>query len=120
MPNTNIPLKPEEYGKWVRLFAKYPIPVLAVLLFFMFVTAYTINFRLMKATQDTSDRAANVWKELYLKERAEKDSLKTQIIVTSGIIKGFQKSAVKSDSLVKQHIEESKPYLNIIQKTQKE
>ena len=119
MSNTNILFKPEEYGKWVRLFAKYPIPVLSVLLFFMFLSTYGINYKLISATQEKADKSASEWKELYLEEKAEKDELNNNLLIKNGIVNKYEESKVKEDSIVKQVKEEIEPALNIIEKTQR-
>lgn len=115
----NIPTKPEEYFKWVKIFNKYPVTSFAVALFFMFVGTYYINYRLISASQEKSDKNAAEWKELYLAEKKEKDELKDRFIHATGIISNYEQNAIKTDSTVQQRIKEAQPYIKIIQKNQR-
>lgn len=87
LPNSN------EVGKWQQLIAKNPVAFTATIFFLMFGITYFINIR-------KNNDAEQYWKELYLKERAEKDKLKDELLVKAGLLNEYREVAKKADSTI--------------------
>lgn len=101
MPNAN------EIGKIQNLIAKNPVTFVASVFFIMFGFTYYINIK-------KNNDAEQYWKELYLKERAEKDLLKDELLIKAGIVSKKEEQIKQADSTVRQKTE--KAVNNIINK----
>ncbi|MFP3835362.1 hypothetical protein [Chryseobacterium sp. SIMBA_028] len=97
-PNTN------EIGKIQSLIAKNPVAFIAAVFFLMFWVTYFINI-------NKNNSAEQYWKELYEKERGEKDALKDQLLTKAGYI---QRETIKqADSTLREKTQEqAKQILN--------
>lgn len=83
-------MNPKNIDRFTKLITKYPISFVAAVFFCMFWVTYFINIR-------KNEDAEEVWKELYLKERSEKDKLKNQLLIKAGIIEK-QNEIIKNTS----------------------
>lgn len=93
MPN-NIPT-PNKLGKYQQLIAKKPIAFTAAVFFVMFAFNYYVIF------QKNKD-AEQYWKELYEKERGEKDRLKDQLLMKAGVIERQNTIIKEADSTLRE------------------
>lgn len=99
-PNTN------NVGKFQQLIIKNPIAFVASVFFILFWVTYFINIR-------KNNDAEQNWKELYLKEREEKDNLKNDLLVKAGVTERKNEEIKLADStLRKQTQEQAKTILN--------
>ncbi|MEJ5105491.1 hypothetical protein [Chryseobacterium sp. MYb328] len=97
-PNTN------QIGRVQQLIAKNPIAFVAAVFFVMFWITYFIN---MNKNSDSEQ----YWKELYEKERWEKDALKDQLLTKAGYIE--KETIKKADSTLREKTQEqAKTILN--------
>lgn len=97
-PNTN------EVGKFQQLITKNPIAFTAAVFFLMFWVTYFINIR-------KNNNAEQYWKELYERERDEKDKLKDQLLMKAGYIQ--QETIKQADSTLREKTaEQAKTLLN--------
>ena len=97
-PNTN------EIGKIQSLIAKNPVAFIAAVFFLMFWVTYFINI-------NKNNSAEQYWKELYEKERGEKDALKDQLLTKAGYIQ--QETIKQADSTLREKTQEqAKQILN--------
>lgn len=92
VPNAN------EIGKFQTLIAKNPIAFVASVFFIMFGFTYYLNIR-------KNNDAEQYWKELYLKERQEKDLLKDELLIKAGIVSKKEEQIKQADSTVRQKTE---------------
>lgn len=90
-PSTN------DVGKFQQLISKNPIAFVASVFFLMFWITYFINIR-------KNNSAEQYWKELYEKERGEKDELKDELLMKAGYIK--QETIKKADSTLREKTQE--------------
>lgn len=90
-PNTN------EIGKIQNLISKNPVAFIASVFFLMFWITYFINI-------NKNSDAEQYWKELYEKERGEKDALKDQLLTKAGYIQ--QETLKKADSTLREKTEQ--------------
>lgn len=90
-PNTN------EIGKFQQLITKNPLAFVASVFFLMFWVTYFINIR-------NNNNAEQYWKELYEKERGEKDRLKDELLMKAGYIKS--EAIKKADSTLREKTQE--------------
>lgn len=97
-PNTN------QIGRIQQLIAKNPIAFVAAVFFVMFWITYFIN---MNKNSDSEQ----YWKELYEKEKWEKDALKDQLLTKAGYIE--KETIKKADSTLREKTQEqAKTILN--------
>ncbi|KFF26877.1 hypothetical protein [Chryseobacterium vrystaatense] len=100
MANPNI----NQIGRFQQLIVKNPIAFVAAVFFLMFWTTYFINM-------SKSSDAEQYWKELYEKERAEKDKLKDELLMKAGFIQ--QETIKQADSTLREQTQEqAKQILN--------
>ncbi|ASK29718.1 hypothetical protein CEY12_06190 [Chryseobacterium sp. T16E-39] len=90
-PNTN------EIGKIQQLITKNPLAFVGSVFFLMFWITYFINIR----KNESSEKA---WKELYEKEKTEKDKLKDELLMKAGYIK--QETIKQADSTLREKTQE--------------
>ncbi len=90
-PNTN------EIGKIQALITKNPYAFAASVFFLMFWVTYFINIR-------KNNSAEQYWKELYERERGEKDKLKDELLMKAGYIK--EETIKQADSTLRQNTQE--------------
>lgn len=83
-----------QLGKFQQLIVKNPIAFVAAVFFLMFWITYFININ------KTSD-SEQYWKELYEKERGEKDQLKDELLIKAGIIERQQHVIKEADSTLR-------------------
>lgn len=86
-PNTN------QLGRIQQLITKNPFAFVASVFFLMFWITYFINL-------NKNDDTEQYWKELYEKERGEKDQLKDQLLKKAGYIE--QETIKKADSTLRE------------------
>jgi len=86
-----------EVGKFQRLITKNPIAFVASVFFLMFGITYFINIR-------KNNSSEQYWKELYEKERGEKDRLKDELLIKAGYIK--DETIKKADSTLREQTQE--------------
>jgi len=97
-PNT------DQIGKLQSLITKNPYAFAASVFFLMFWITYFINIR-------KNNDAEQYWKELYEKERGEKDALKDQLLKKAGYIQ--QETIKQADSTLREKTQEqAKQILN--------
>ncbi|MGE8528522.1 hypothetical protein [Chryseobacterium rhizosphaerae] len=97
-PNTS------EIGKIQNLITKNPYAFAASVFFLMFWITYFINI-------NKNSDAEQYWKELYEKERGEKDALKDQLLTKAGYIE--KETIKKADSTLREKTQEqAKTLLN--------
>ena len=93
-----------QLGKVQQLISKNPLAFVAAVFFVMFWTTYFINM-------NKNDDAEQYWKELYEKERGEKDALKDQLLKKAGYIE--KETIKKADSTLREKTQEqAKTLLN--------
>lgn len=90
-PNTN------ELGKYQQLIAKNPVAFVAAVFFLMFWITFFINIR-------KNNNAEEYWKELYEKEKWQKDQLKDELLQNAGYIK--KETLKKADSTLREQTQE--------------
>lgn len=90
-PNSN------ELGKFQQLIIKNPLAFVAAVFFLMFWVTYFINIR-------KNSNSEQYWKELYEKERGEKDKLKDELLMKAGYIK--EETIKKADSTLREKTQE--------------
>lgn len=90
-PNSN------ELGKFQQLIIKNPLAFVAAVFFLMFWVTYFINIR-------KNTNSEQYWKELYEKERGEKDKLKDELLMKAGYIK--EETIKKADSTLREKTQE--------------
>lgn len=99
-PNAN------EVGKFQQLITKNPVAFTAAVFFLMFWVTYFINMR-------KNNDAEQYWKELYIKEREEKDRLKDDLLIKAGVIEKQNAVIIEADSTLREKTEEqAKTILN--------
>jgi len=89
MPNSTQLLE-----KIQSLITKNPLAFLAAAFFLSSISTYSLFIR------QTKD-AEQYWRELYLKERDEKDKLKDELLMSNGIIKSQDKIIQEKDSTLR-------------------
>lgn len=97
MPN-NIPT-PENVGKFQKLIIQNPIAFAATVFFIMFSITYGINIR-------KNNDSEKYWKELYEKERNEKDRLKDELLIKAGVLEKAKEVIIEADSTLKYNVSE--------------
>lgn len=90
-PNSN------ELGKFQQLIIKNPLAFVAAVFFLMFWVTYFINIR-------KNSNSEQYWKELYEKERGEKDKLKDRLLMKAGYIE--EETIKKADSTLREKTQE--------------
>lgn len=70
--------------KFTQLIAKHPIAFVAAVFFCMFWITYFINVRRIEQGEST-------WKELYFKEKKEKEELTELLLIKANIIENQNK-----------------------------
>jgi len=97
-PNTN------QIGRFQQLITKNPLAFVAAVFFLMFWITYFINL-------NKNSDAEQYWKELYEKERGEKDALKDKLLKKAGIIE--EETIKRADSTLREKTQEqAKQILN--------
>lgn len=90
-PNSN------ELGKFQQLIIKNPVAFVAAVFFLMFWFTYFINIR-------KNSNSEQYWKELYERERGEKDKLKDELLMKAGYIK--EETIKVADSTLRENTQE--------------
>lgn len=88
---------PNEIGKFQQLITKNPIAFVASVFFLMFWVTYFLNIR-------KNNSSEQYWKELYERERGEKDRLKDELLIKAGYIK--DETIKKADSTLREKTQE--------------
>lgn len=83
-----------QLSKFQALLAKNPLAFVGAVFFLMFWITYFINI-------NKNNNAEQYWKELYEKERGEKDNLKNQLLIKAGIIERQKEEVKVIDSIIK-------------------
>ncbi|WP_336704378.1 hypothetical protein [Chryseobacterium indologenes] len=97
-PNTN------QIGRFQQLITRNPIAFVAAVFFIMFWITYFINI-------NKNNDSEQYWKELYEKEKWEKDALKDQLLRKAGYIE--KETIKKADSTLREKTQEqAKQILN--------
>jgi putative Ca2+/H+ antiporter (TMEM165/GDT1 family) len=86
-----------EVGKFQQLIIKNPLAFVGAVFFLMFGITYFINIR-------KNNSSEQYWKELYEKERSEKDRLKDELLIKAGYIK--DETIKKADSTLREQTQE--------------
>ena len=97
MPHNN--LSPENVGKFQKLIIQNPLGFVAAVFFLMFTTTYFLNI-------GKNNDAEQYWKELYLKERSEKDRLKDELLIKAGVLEKAKEVIIEADSTLKNNVSE--------------
>ncbi len=84
----------EHINKITQIIAKYPISFVAAVFFCMFWVTYYINIR-------KNDENEETWKELYIKEREDKDRFRNQLLIKAGIIEAQRRIIQQNDTLLR-------------------
>ncbi|HFI4796541.1 hypothetical protein M2T79_09485 [Elizabethkingia miricola] len=90
MQNPNI----DNLNKLSRIIVRNPLGFVASVFFMMFWITYFINIR-------KNNDAEQYWKELYLKEKSDKDRLKDELLIKAGIIEEQQAVIKEVDSTIR-------------------
>lgn len=96
MPNN---LTPENIGKFQKLIIQNPVAFVAAVFFIMFGVTYFLNVR-------NNEDNELYWKELYLKERGEKDRLKDELLIKAGVLEKAKEVIIEADSTLKNNVSE--------------
>ncbi|ATL41825.1 hypothetical protein CQS02_00165 [Elizabethkingia miricola] len=96
MNNQNV----DNINKLSRLIARNPLAFVAAVFFIMFWITYFINIR-------KNNDAEQYWKELYLKEKNDKDILKDKLLKKAGIIEEQEAVIKKVDSTIRKSTEKA-------------
>lgn len=98
----------EHVGKFQQLISKNPLAFVASVFFIMFWITYFINI-------NKNSDSEQYWKELYEKERGEKDRLKDELLFKAGIIERQQHIIKEADSTLRNNtMPEAKELLKTI------
>lgn len=89
---------PQILGKLQNLVVKNPLGFVATVFFF---TTFVTYFLIIRRSGDAEQN----WKELYLKERAEKDELKNELLIRAGIIERQNMIIKEVDSTLRDNTE---------------
>lgn len=74
----------DKLSKTTKLIAKHPVSFVAAVFFCMFWVTYYVNIRKNEDNEET-------WKELYLKEKKEKEQLTLLLLIKANIIEKHNK-----------------------------
>lgn len=96
MPNN---ITPGNVGKFQQLIIKNPVAFVAAVFFIMFGFTYSINIR-------KNNDSEKYWKELYEKERNEKDRLKDELLIKAGVLEKAKEVIIEADSTLKNNVSE--------------
>lgn len=99
--------KIENIRKMTELIAKHPVSFVAGVFFCMFWATYFIHIR-------REENEVEFWRELYLKEKDEKDEFRKELMIKAGIIEKQNAIIKQKDTILRNETEKQVEKINKI------